>query len=102
MEQTDYDSRTALHIAAAEGDASLLVHSFLNNLGFDIQTRTNEVWNLHYNVSVWFGSMITWIRLTCLFLSLCGIAPCFFLSGHLEAAIFLTEICKVNPHMKDR
>ncbi|XP_018556674.1 LOW QUALITY PROTEIN: glutaminase kidney isoform, mitochondrial [Lates calcarifer] len=40
MEQTDYDSRTALHIAAAE--------------------------------------------------------------GHLEAAIFLTEICKVNPHMKDR
>uniref|UniRef100_A0A3Q3F2H6 glutaminase n=1 Tax=Labrus bergylta TaxID=56723 RepID=A0A3Q3F2H6_9LABR len=40
MEQTDYDSRTALHIAAAE--------------------------------------------------------------GHLEAIIFLTEICKVNPHMKDR
>ncbi|XP_071332900.1 glutaminase kidney isoform, mitochondrial [Trachinotus anak] len=40
MEQTDYDSRTALHIAAAE--------------------------------------------------------------GHLEAVIFLTEICKVNPHMKDR
>ncbi|XP_060913585.1 glutaminase kidney isoform, mitochondrial-like isoform X2 [Labrus mixtus] len=40
MEQRDYDSRTALHIAAAE--------------------------------------------------------------GHLEAIIFLTEICKVNPHMKDR
>uniref|UniRef100_A0A8C4IIY7 glutaminase n=1 Tax=Dicentrarchus labrax TaxID=13489 RepID=A0A8C4IIY7_DICLA len=40
MEQTDYDSRTALHIAAAE--------------------------------------------------------------GHVEAVIFLTEICKVNPHMKDR
>ncbi|XP_070695345.1 glutaminase kidney isoform, mitochondrial [Pempheris klunzingeri] len=40
MEQTDYDSRTALHIAAAE--------------------------------------------------------------GHVEAIIFLTEICKVNPHMKDR
>ena len=39
MEQTDYDSRTALHIAAAEGDTSLLVHSFFNNLGFDIQTR---------------------------------------------------------------
>ncbi|XP_076597450.1 glutaminase kidney isoform, mitochondrial-like [Chaetodon auriga] len=40
MEQTDYDSRTALHIAAAE--------------------------------------------------------------GHVEAVIFLTEICKVNPRMKDR
>ncbi|XP_028264732.1 glutaminase liver isoform, mitochondrial isoform X2 [Parambassis ranga] len=40
MDQTDYDSRTALHIAAAE--------------------------------------------------------------GHVEAVIFLTEICKVNPHMKDR
>lgn len=40
MEQTDYDSRTALHIAAAE--------------------------------------------------------------GHVEAVIFLTEICKVNPLMKDR
>ncbi|XP_062247289.1 glutaminase kidney isoform, mitochondrial isoform X1 [Platichthys flesus] len=40
MEQRDYDSRTALHIAAAE--------------------------------------------------------------GHLEAILFLTEICKVNPHMKDR
>ncbi|KAM9856230.1 glutaminase kidney isoform, mitochondrial [Aulostomus maculatus] len=40
MEQSDYDSRTALHIAAAE--------------------------------------------------------------GHVEAVIFLTEICKVNPHMKDR
>ncbi|KAM7404986.1 hypothetical protein PAMP_012279 [Pampus punctatissimus] len=40
MEQRDYDSRTALHIAAAE--------------------------------------------------------------GHVEAVIFLTEICKVNPHMKDR
>lgn len=23
-------------------------------------------------------------------------------SGHVEAVIFLTEICKVNPHMKDR
>ncbi|XP_026224611.1 glutaminase kidney isoform, mitochondrial-like isoform X2 [Anabas testudineus] len=40
MEQRDYDSRTVLHIAAAE--------------------------------------------------------------GHVEAVIFLTEICKVNPHMKDR
>ncbi|XP_032377262.1 glutaminase liver isoform, mitochondrial [Etheostoma spectabile] len=40
MEQRDYDSRTALHIAASE--------------------------------------------------------------GHLEAVIFLTEVCKVNPHMKDR
>uniref|UniRef100_UPI0037E8F2AC glutaminase kidney isoform, mitochondrial-like isoform X2 n=1 Tax=Semicossyphus pulcher TaxID=241346 RepID=UPI0037E8F2AC len=40
MQQTDYDSRTALHIAAAE--------------------------------------------------------------GHVEAVIFLTEICNVNPHMKDR
>ncbi|XP_058499564.1 glutaminase liver isoform, mitochondrial-like [Solea solea] len=40
MEQRDYDSRTALHIAAAE--------------------------------------------------------------GHLETVIFLTEICKVNPYMKDR
>ncbi|CAK6957531.1 glutaminase kidney isoform%2C mitochondrial-like isoform X2 [Scomber scombrus] len=40
MEQTDYDSRTALHIAAAE--------------------------------------------------------------GHVEAVIFLTEVCKLNPHMKDR
>uniref|UniRef100_A0A8D3BQF4 glutaminase n=1 Tax=Scophthalmus maximus TaxID=52904 RepID=A0A8D3BQF4_SCOMX len=40
MEQRDYDSRTALHVAAAE--------------------------------------------------------------GHVEAVIFLTEICKVNPHMKDR
>ncbi|XP_053704431.1 glutaminase kidney isoform, mitochondrial-like isoform X2 [Synchiropus splendidus] len=40
MEQTDYDSRTALHIAAAE--------------------------------------------------------------GHVEAVMFLTEICKVNPLMKDR
>lgn len=26
MEQTDYDSRTALHIAAAEGDTSLSSH----------------------------------------------------------------------------
>ncbi|KAM9342898.1 glutaminase liver isoform, mitochondrial-like [Pholidichthys leucotaenia] len=40
MEQSDYDSRTALHIAAAE--------------------------------------------------------------GHVEAVIFLTETCKVNPHMRDR
>ncbi|XP_034552093.1 glutaminase kidney isoform, mitochondrial-like [Notolabrus celidotus] len=40
MEQTDYDSRTALHIAAAE--------------------------------------------------------------GRVEAVVFLTDICKVNPHMKDR
>lgn len=40
MEQADYDSRTALHIAAAE--------------------------------------------------------------GHVEAVIFLTETCKVNPHLKDR
>lgn len=40
MEQTDYDSRTALHIAAAE--------------------------------------------------------------GHVEAVIFLTEVCKLNPYMKDR
>ncbi|XP_036959409.1 glutaminase kidney isoform, mitochondrial-like isoform X2 [Acanthopagrus latus] len=40
MEQTDYDSRTALHIAAAE--------------------------------------------------------------GHVDAVIFLTEVCKVNPFMKDR
>ncbi|XP_042348133.1 glutaminase kidney isoform, mitochondrial [Plectropomus leopardus] len=40
MEQRDYDSRTALHIAAAE--------------------------------------------------------------GHVEAVVFMTEICKVNPHMKDR
>ncbi|KAM3871907.1 glutaminase kidney isoform, mitochondrial-like [Diretmus argenteus] len=40
MEETDYDSRTALHIAAAE--------------------------------------------------------------GHVEAVIFLTEVCKVNPHVKDR
>lgn len=40
MEQRDYDSRTALHVAAAE--------------------------------------------------------------GHMEAVIFLTEICKVSPHLKDR
>ncbi|XP_056128759.1 glutaminase kidney isoform, mitochondrial-like [Lampris incognitus] len=40
MEQRDYDSRTALHIAAAE--------------------------------------------------------------GHVEAVVFLTEVCKVNPHVKDR
>lgn len=40
MEQRDYDSRTALHVAAAE--------------------------------------------------------------GHAEAVVFLTEVCKVNPHMKDR
>ncbi len=26
----------------------------------------------------------------------------FCLSGHVEAVIFLTEICKVNPYMKDR
>lgn len=26
----------------------------------------------------------------------------FCLPGHVEAVIFLTEICKVNPHMKDR
>lgn len=24
------------------------------------------------------------------------------LSGHAEAVIFLTEVCKVNPDMKDR
>uniref|UniRef100_A0A3Q3KQR9 glutaminase n=2 Tax=Monopterus albus TaxID=43700 RepID=A0A3Q3KQR9_MONAL len=40
MDQTDYDSRTALHVAAAE--------------------------------------------------------------GHVETVIFLTQVCKVNPHMKDR
>lgn len=27
---------------------------------------------------------------------------CFYLSGHQEAVMFLTEICKVNPHGKDR
>lgn len=31
MEQTDYDSRTALHIAAAEGDVSLAANSFWDN-----------------------------------------------------------------------
>lgn len=34
-----------------------------------------------------------------------GLAAFFFFplfSGQVEAIIFLTEICKVNPHMKDR
>ncbi len=72
MEARDYDSRTALHIAAAEGDASLL---FLDKLGFDIQKEL-----IKYCIAI---------------AHLC-------LSGHVEAIIFLTEICKVNPFMKDR
>lgn len=43
MEQTDYDSRTALHIAAAEGDTSLLVNTFFSSLCFDIQKRIHEI-----------------------------------------------------------
>lgn len=33
-----------------------------------------------------------------------GLAAFFFplFSGQVKAIIFLTEICKVNPHMKDR
>lgn len=26
----------------------------------------------------------------------------FSLVGHLEAVVFLTEKCKMNPHLKDR
>ena len=43
MELRDYDSRTALHIAAAEGDTSLLVNTFFRSPRLDIQKRIHEI-----------------------------------------------------------
>lgn len=46
MEQQDYDCRTALHIAAAEGDSLSSTHTFLTfSLSFDSQTKINEISN---------------------------------------------------------
>ena len=60
MEQTDYDSRTALHIAAAEGDTSLLVHSFLNSqVSFSIKNKLNLKLGL-----LTFPSQVMWTRLS--------------------------------------
>lgn len=60
MEQTDYDSRTALHIAAAEGDTSLLVQSFLNSqVSFSIKNKLNLKLEL-----LTFLSQVMWTRLS--------------------------------------
>lgn len=69
MEQSDYDSRTALHIAAAEGDT----------------------WSAKYVQLYDFK----WAWIQCLI-------AFFHPPGHVEAVIFLTDVCKVNPNMKDR
>lgn len=81
MEQRDYDSRTALHVAAAEGDTSHHQPIF-----------TPLAWALTFMQQSEKLNVDTLILICSL----------FFLSGHQEAVIFLTEICKVNPLGKDR
>lgn len=69
MEQSDYDSRTALHIAAAEGDT--------------LSPKYVQLYDFKW---AWIKCLIAFFR-----------PP-----GHVEAVIFLTDVCKVNPNMKDR
>lgn len=74
LDQKDYDHRTALHVAAAEGiqiTDSCYMSVFLNRL-----LRVNDI------ISIVF--------------------VLFFISGHVEVVRFLTQTCKVNPFVKDR
>lgn len=75
MEQQDYDCRTALHIAAAEGDSLSSTHTFLTFSALTVEQKS-----MRYQTE----------------------DTGFCLSGQVEAVIFLTEICKVNPNLKDR
>ena len=73
MEQRDYDSRTALHVAAAEGE------------------NTDDT-----AVNVCDDQCVFRV-LTCV-----CVCVCVCVSGHAEVVRFLLEACKVNPIPKDR
>lgn len=72
MEQRDYDSRTALHVAAAEGETSMIPPLMCVMISVCVQ-----------------GADV------CVCVSVC-------VSGHAEVVRFLLEACKVNPIPKDR
>ena len=76
MEQRDYDSRTALHVAAAEGK------------------NTDTAVNVSDDQCV----------CVCVCVCVQGADVCVSVcvSGHAEVVRFLLEACKVNPVPKDR
>lgn len=82
MEQRDYDLRTALHVAAAEG--LIRPHT---------PFRSVFVWVPLYDVLSWLWTTPT-------------DAGCIIwtpvLSGHTEVVHFLLEGCRVNPVPRDR
>lgn len=73
MEQRDYDSRTALHVAAAEG----------YKLPFVLRVQVCVLVS-HADMRV------------------CVCVFCCAAAGHAEVVRFLLEACKVNPVPKDR
>ncbi|CAB1328400.1 unnamed protein product, partial [Coregonus sp. 'balchen'] len=90
MEQRDYDSRTALHVAAAEGASHSLL--FLSHTGTDcvcMSGSSGSDWQTRPPLSV------------CVFVSHVS-PPSALLSGHAEVVRFLLEACKVNPVPRDR
>lgn len=110
MEEKDYDSRTALHVSSAEGDtiiydSTVLPHNMYFTLSF---TFGIQVWLIWFNLSGWrrcVDNRYVNASLVSCTNALPYIEVEFFLpvsSGNVEAVIFLTETCKVNPHIKDR
>lgn len=85
MEQRDYDSRTALHVAAAEGNVNVRVNS-------SIVCIDTMVCCLFPVTDLIFSPRCVE---TMLMYNL-------WLSGHAEVVRFLLEACKVNPVPKDR
>lgn len=88
MEQRDYDSRTALHVAAAEGKNNL------NNTQRNTTSWLAQVLRACFNVAKFKG-----VKSFRTFLSVMLIVC---VSGHAEVVRFLLEACKVNPVPRDR
>lgn len=84
MEQRDYDSRTALHVAAAEGN-----HSLIN--------RTQG--GIHH---CWLAQALRGGKRVRTCFQCDAECVCLCVSGHAEVVRFLLEACKVNPVPRDR
>lgn len=74
LDQKDYDHRTALHVASAEG-----------------RLITNSCLRMYVCISKYAAKSKYYNHLYCL-----------FLLGHVGVVEFLTRTCKVNPFVKDR